>query len=356
VRWTRTINFTAGLHRFTVTADDGVRLYVDDVLRLDRWIDQEATTYTVDVDLTAGNHTIKMEYYENTGDTAARLFWELLSPCIGPVAPSNWRGEYFNNRDLNGSPAMVRDDGNVFLNFNFGTGSPSADCGIGVDNFSIRWTRTVNFSSAGNYRFTVTADDGVRLYVDDVLKIDRWVDQVATTYTVDVDLTAGNHAIRLEYYENTGFTVAQLSWELLPCIAAVAPGNWRGEYFNNRDLDGAPTMVRNDGIGFIDFNFGTGSPSAACGIGVDNFSIRWTRTINFTAGVHRFTVTADDGVRLYVDDVLRLDRWVDQEATTYTVDVDLTAGNHTIRLEYYENTGDTVARLSWGLLGFMAAN
>ena len=30
-----------------------------------------------------------------------------------PVSISNWRGEYYNNRDLNGAPALVRDDGKI---------------------------------------------------------------------------------------------------------------------------------------------------------------------------------------------------------------------------------------------------
>ncbi len=278
-------------------------------------------------------------------------------PCLATVSSDRWRGEYFNNRDLSGAPAMVRDDGNGFLNFNFGTGSPSSDCGIGADNFSARWTRTVNFA-AGVHRFTVTADDGVRLYVDDALKLDKWIDQPPTTYTVDVDLTAGNHSIKLEYYENTELAVAQLSWELLSaCVATVASGNWKGEYFNNKDLSGAPAMVRDDGAGFIDFDFGTGSPSPTCGIGADNFSARWTRTVNISsAGNYRFTVTADDGVRLFVDNQLLLDKWFDQPATTYTVDVPLTAGDHSLRLEYFESGGAAVAKLSWSLLGALAAN
>ena len=277
--------------------------------------------------------------------------------CIATVPSDRWKGEYFNNKDLSGAPAMVRDDGNGFLNFNFGTGSPSSDCGIGADNFSARWTRTVNFA-AGVHRFTVTVDDGVRLYVDDALKLDKWFDQPTTTYTVDVSLTAGNHSIKLEFYENTELAVAQLSWELLSaCVATVAPSNWKGEYFNNKDLSGAPAMVRNDGAGFIDFDFGTDSPSSACGIGVDNFSARWTRTVNFSsAGNYRFTVTADDGVRLFVDNQLLLDKWFDQPATTYPVDVSLTAGDHILRLEYFESGGAAVAKLSWAVVGALATN
>jgi hypothetical protein len=121
---------------------------------------------------------------------------------------------------------MVRDDGAGFLDFDFGLGSPSSSCGVGVDNFSTRWTRTVNFS-AGTYRFTATGDDGIRLYVDGQLKIDQWIDQAPTTYTADVALSAGNHDLRFEFYENGVGAVARLSWTQIS-TPAPGPANYEG--------------------------------------------------------------------------------------------------------------------------------
>ncbi len=134
------------------------------------------------------------------------------------------------------------------------------------------------------------------------------------------------------------------------CIATVPSGSWRGQYFPNVSLSGSPTLVRNDGSAALNFNWGTGGPNT-CGIGSDNFSVRWTRTVQFAAGTHRFTVTSDDGFRLYVGGVLRLDRWIDQAPTTYTVDVAMTAGNHEVRLDWYERTGGATAQLSWAAVG-----
>ena len=96
------------------------------------------------------------------------------------------------------------------------------------------------------------------------------------------------------------------------CIAIVSSERWKGEYYNNKDLSGSFSMVRDDGNGIIDFDWVSGSPGSACGIGNDNFSVRWTRTVNFNAGTYSFTVTSDDGFRLYVDNILRLDYWIDQ--------------------------------------------
>src|SRR6266498_1111642 len=278
--------------------------------------------------------------------------------CFASVPTDRWKGEYYSNTNLTGSPAMVRDDGNGFLNFDFGSGSPGSACGVNADNFSARWTRTVNFA-ANVYRFTVTGDDGVRLYVDGQLRIDKWFDQGQTTYTADVYLSAGNHEVKLEYYEHEAGAAALLSWTAVggaSCLANVPADRWRGEYYNNTTLTGSVAMVRDDGAGFLNFDFGSGSPSSACGVNADNFSVRWTRTVSFAADNYRFTVTGDDGVRLYIDGQLKIDKWFDQGANTYTADVYLSTGNHEVKLEYYEHEAGAVALLSWTSLSVTAGD
>ncbi len=334
VRWTRTLNLSGGTWRFTATADDGVKLWVDDRLVIDKWVDQRAAAYSADVALSAGNHTVKMEYYENAGNAVAKLSYTSVNASTG----SGWRGQYYNNMTLSGSPILERDDPEV--NFNWGAGSPAAS--IGADRFSVRWTRTLNLVG-GTWRFTVTADDGVRLWVDDRMVIDKWVDQSATSYSADVALGAGNHAVKMEYYENSANAVAKLSYS---AVTAPSGSVWRGQYYNNMTLAGAPALERDDPE--VNFDWGTGAPGA--GIEADRFSVRWMRTLNLAAGTWRFTVTADDGVRLWVDDRLVIDKWFDQRATSYSVDVALGAGNHAVKIEYYENGDNAVAKLSYSVV------
>ena len=50
------------------------------------------------------------------------------------------RAEYFNNRELQGKPVVVRTDAQV--NFDFGTLSPAA--GLAPKDFSVRWTGKLN--------------------------------------------------------------------------------------------------------------------------------------------------------------------------------------------------------------------
>jgi photosystem II stability/assembly factor-like uncharacterized protein len=131
------------------------------------------------------------------------------------------------------------------------------------------------------------------------------------------------------------------------CLQIVPPDHWLGEYFDNTELSGSAVMKRDDGAGFLDFDWGSGSPESDCGLPANNFSIRWTRTAHFDGGRYRFTVTGDDGVRLAVDGVLVVDEWRGQAPTTYSANVTLSEGLHSIRLEYYDGRGGAVARLSW---------
>jgi hypothetical protein len=76
VRWTRALDLEPGSYRFTATADDGVRVWVNGHLLIDAWRDQALRTYTGDIYLPGGSIPVKMEYYENAGEAVARLRWE----------------------------------------------------------------------------------------------------------------------------------------------------------------------------------------------------------------------------------------------------------------------------------------
>ncbi|HZY43785.1 MAG TPA: PA14 domain-containing protein, partial [Anaerolineae bacterium] len=115
-------------------------------------------------------------------------------PTATPVVITDWRGEYYPNQTLTGAPAVVRNDKDV--NFDWNVGSPFMF--IPADYFSARWTRSLLFA-AKTYRFTVRADDGVRLWIDGSLIIEEWHSAAPSAYARDVTLGAGWHAIRLEY-------------------------------------------------------------------------------------------------------------------------------------------------------------
>lgn len=128
-------------------------------------------------------------------------------PSTPPANTGAWTGLYYANKDLSGSPALVRQDSDV--KFNWGEGSPGA--GIPVDGFSVLWTRTFNYSG-GTYRFFATSDDGVRVYVDGALLINGWKEQPATGYFQDIYLSPGVHTLRVEYFEATQMASIYVYW------------------------------------------------------------------------------------------------------------------------------------------------
>ncbi|MCL4861734.1 MAG: hypothetical protein KJZ93_20115 [Caldilineaceae bacterium] len=335
-RWTRYLYLEAGLYRFTATSDDGVRVFVNDQPIIDGWFDHAAQSFSGNVQLATSHHLVRVEYYEATGLASVRLGWERIS---GDEVIRNWRGEYFNNRDLTGAPALVRDDAEI--SFDWGMGSPAPGV-VNSDGFSARWSRTLNLPT-GNYRFQLTVDDGARLWVNNALIIDQWREQGATTFTSDIYLPGGNIPVRLEYFDHVGGALARLTWQRAgdrPTPAA----RWQGEYFNNRDLAGAPALTREDEK--VDFDWGNGSPAAGV-VDADNFSARWTRTLDLPAGRYRFNVRVDDGARLWVNDRLLVDQWRIQPDTTYQGVIALSGGAASVKLEYFEAGGAARISLWW---------
>jgi hypothetical protein len=304
-------------------------------------------------------HTL-VNYFDNSGVFVNFLFdhrqsvtyhWDRTSgrsPATLSCPQEQYKAEY-TDKDI-GKLVYARCESGP-INYSW------ADKGPGFrDHFEAKWTGRFNFPQSGIYRFIAASDDGMRVYVDDSLIVDSWRDRSETEERVDHTLSAGVHEVRVEYYENGGQATAKLRWEFVgttspSCNVAVPATRWKGEYFNNVGLSGSPVMIRDDsavnGMPFFAHSWGTGRPSSSCRVNSDNFSVRWTRRQFFEAGRYRFTIRTDDGMRLFVDNALRLDRWSDQAPTNHTVDVDLTAGEHLLKVEYYERTGGAVAQIFW---------
>ncbi len=327
-RWMRMLPFGEGMYRFNMRTDDGARLWIDGQLLIDEWHETSVATYSVDKYLSAGVHTFQVEYFEAQGSAQFQLWWQLATGF------PEWRGDYFANPNLAGQPVFSRND--PVLGFEWGVGSPGP--GIPADNFSVRWTRTLAFPVGATYRFHAVVDDGVRLFVDNILVINAWEDGSQREVVGDIDLAVGDHTVRVEYFDRTGNAVIRVWWE-----QQTAFPDWRGEYYANPNLSGAPALVRNDP--FIGFQWGEGSP--APGLPADNFSARWSRDLTFLPGTYRLFAQSDDGIRVFVDGRVVLNQWQDgASAAPYTVDVSLN-GVHRFVVEYYERTGQALARFWW---------
>lgn len=274
------------------------------------------------------------------------------------------KAEYFTNTtgtDFPATATVTKLDKNI--NFNWGNDSPAA--AVSNDHFKVRWTGTLRPLTTDTYTFYATASDGVRLWINNTEIINQWSDNIIQTHTATVSLQKNtDYDIRLEYYSNINPAFCALQWSAagicrqiistsqLFAPAATCIGNGTGlkaEYFSNTavaaDFPAIATLTQTEPA--INFNWSGGSPNAI--ISNNLFKARFTGNIKTTdAGTYTFYVTADDGIRLWVNNQLLVDKWIDQGATEYQATVHLAACTaYPIRIEYYQNQGDAVCKLEW---------
>ena len=395
VLWQGAFNFGTASYQFQATTDDGMRIYIDDklvpIVRTDgnsnSFIDQGASLYTATVNMTSGTHLIKVEFYENLGYAVAKLNWRQVAtqtntscantPSAGTVVPNIFVGCYYDNIDFTNfkfQRAEIPDNAGNMLNFNWGLNSP--DPLLGADTFSVNWQGRFSFAQSGSYIFTAHTDDGIRMYLDEkLLPITRtsdgntnsYIDQGNSEYKATVSVAAGAHNIKVEFYENGGYALISLRWDLVSasptpsptpaCIEATSasPANdqFTGCYFDNIDFTNYKLSRQEN----INFAWGLGSPDPS--VSPDTFSVRWTGKFSFAQlGNYTFTAITDDGMRAWVDGIPLIlksssgntNSYIDQGDTQYTGTISLPAGDHLIKVEYYENGGYATAKFNWALI------
>lgn len=153
-----------------------------------------------------------------------------LDPIPASAFKSNGKtglkAEYFNNTDLQGTPAVTKTDDKI--DFDWGGGGPGD--GIGNDNFSARWTGKLIPPVSGMYTLSLLSDDGSRLYIDGQPVINHWSDHGPETKDMKLSLTAGKeYDIKIEFYEKGGGAVMKFGWitpdnKLAGAAAEVAKG------------------------------------------------------------------------------------------------------------------------------------
>jgi glucose/arabinose dehydrogenase len=164
------------------------------------WSDGGAASHTISTP--AANATYTATYRPVTGGTGTGL-----------------AATYYNNTDFTGT-TLVRTDPTV--NFDWASGSPGA--AIAVDTFSARWTGQVQAQVSETYTFYTQSDDGVRLWVNNVLIVNNWTDHAITENSGTIALAAGQrYDIRMEFFENGGLATARLLWSSPSTPKAVVP-------------------------------------------------------------------------------------------------------------------------------------
>jgi len=150
-------------------------------------------------------------------------------PHNSPKRTHGILGEYFNNKDLT-DKVLERIDDQISFDWRLTSPDPLID----IETFSVRWTGKINPKTTERYTFHTVCDDGVRLWVDNILLIDHWADTPAE-YVGSIDLVAGKqYDIKMEFYENGGYAQANLFWST-PTIAKEIIGKEYLTYHTAKD-------------------------------------------------------------------------------------------------------------------------
>ncbi len=139
-----------------------------------------------------------------------------LAAELRPVAVLNaarlkpgLRAVLFNGADFQ-YPRVRRTDTTIGLNCGWEPPAP----GVSADSFSIRWSGWLLPPVAGKYVIKTTADDSIRLRIDDKLLIDRWGTSGVFDDAVEVDLTDAPHRLIVECNDYGNPALLWLRWSL----------------------------------------------------------------------------------------------------------------------------------------------
>ena len=94
--------------------------------------------------------------------------------------------------------------------------------------FAIEYTGRIWIETSGHYRFSLLADDGAKLYLNNQVVIDNGGAHGSYAISGSTTLTRGVHEIKVEYYQGPRFTVA--------LVLAVSPPGEPWRIFNMNDF------------------------------------------------------------------------------------------------------------------------
>ena len=245
------------------------------------------------------------------------------------------------------------------------------------DLFAARFSGFVKIAKSGTYNFYVTSDDGFKLSIGGKKIIQDIAPHSARETASSVFLEKGWQPIELLYYENKEDAVLSLSWSgqgipkaLIPadCLCHIPPSppsppagfspglvcslySLPGEITRMPDFSAVmatQTFVVED----IDIPATTSSWPMAPETMTNRFAAIFEGAI-YASGCGRyvFSLSSDDGSRLFIDGELLIDNGGNHSMTEKTAAIALSEGLHDIRVEYYENEGEAGLKLSWGKEG-----
>ncbi|HTE11194.1 MAG TPA: S8 family serine peptidase, partial [Chitinophagaceae bacterium] len=138
------------------------------------------------------------------------------------------QGVYYNGTTLAGTPLLTRIDPTINFVFDYIQQPVVLSPAPGIvpeDLYSVSWTGFVQPLYTETYTFYTNSDDGIRLWVNNVLLVDSWIDQDGSIQrSGTIALVAGQkYDIKIEFYEKAGSSVTKLYWSSPSTAKAIVP-------------------------------------------------------------------------------------------------------------------------------------
>ncbi|HEX8465074.1 MAG TPA: PA14 domain-containing protein [Abditibacterium sp.] len=187
------------------------KILPDDPMRveLNFWVPDSSWKLAYDAALQTTSQSDDTAYFMDVDYVRVRTVAPPARAVIG--SGDGLAASYHDQTDFSG-PSIERVDPRV--NFNWSGYFPESE--LQQDTFSVRWKGQVQAQYSQAYTFITRTDDGVRLWVNNKLVIDKWqpaASQAPTESKATVNLVAGTkYNLKMEYFQNTGNAVAQLLW------------------------------------------------------------------------------------------------------------------------------------------------
>src|ERR1700690_2673306 len=185
------------------------------------------------------------------------------SVVIYPSSTANGTGltgYYFTNASLTYASTNTFNPNNLFqtqidpgIDFTWTNGtSPNLSNGL----YTVRWTGQVQPQYSETYVFDTVSDDGVKLWVNDQLLIDKWQSQSGTEWTNAIALQGGTrYDIKMEYLQSGGSAQAHLYWYSADQSRQIIPSTalYPTNSLNGSSLSNAPAAITSalSAFGFV---------------------------------------------------------------------------------------------------------
>ena len=334
------MKLSAGDYVIHALADDGMKIYIDDRLVVDRWNNahnEEAIKINiVDNQNEKDVHWIRVEYKERT--STSKLSFD-IKPISQSVAANDWLQIFYANKSLSGTGKVL--ESTKAVQYNWEKDAPLTD--FPKDSFSASFFKKL--TGGKDYFISSYADDGIRVKLDNKMLINRWKNSSGVYDKALVQkLSTGSHIIQTDYYDSSSNAAV---------FADVQPlGNWIAYFYNNKSLSGAPIAtktINNSNSMTLTQNYGKSSPVSK--VNKDNFSAKYITAKKLTAGEYIIRGLADDGVKVYLDGKLVVDNWRNggyQEKATKLKIENTNSGNiHWIEVRYFDHTSTAKFQVSF---------